>query len=523
MRITGHRESPQGAEDFEVFDRLHQSGTPGRVVVTVTERKLSIEQRKGHCVEIDNDFIMKMDHANKPFLPFGYAFFGALLLWVASRGMVLGTMPQLLTFGFGLFLMGAHFGLRRPTLTIETQSEWYTLHGNDARLMRLAELHRRLARGQSMEQARLGLDELQRDVDFPRTQASQIIPAEPVRLEPSMALTTLLVEHGDHEQIPATVEALRFLGSTEPVDLDLDEPQTEGWMFGEPEPLQPEHGVIGRGRANATSRRNAHFPRNNLTHSTRLVHHPAHPYPPPQTQEAGRSYGRIAESTPTLPEPRHLAHHTQSPQEFLPSFLGPDGAHVPTTTQPSMHDDEFSMLEEDLSIIDEEPDSLVAAARVDDEPMEAELLPDEPQMKRIKNTQYVVKKRVPYETGRYTIERTRSTTMSRVGGFMNNLTKGLTNSLSEGASLAGQLLAGHPSNRRTSPAEHRFGTRTSRAFIEKPHSRNGGQCGQPFSATRWRASRRRSEPTQTTCQSKAYHCRAAGTGKRNIAADDRSG
>ena len=471
MRITGHRESPQGAEDFEVFDRLHQSGTPGRVVVTVTERKLSIEQRKGHCVEIDNDFIMKMDHANKPFLPFGYAFFGALLLWVASRGMVFGTMPQLLTFGFGLFLMGAHFGLRRPTLTIETQSEWYTLHGNDARLMRLAELHRRLARGQSMEQARLGLDELQRDVDFPRTQASQIIPAEPVRLEPSMALTTLLVEHGDHEQIPATVEALRFLGSTEPVDLDLDEPQTEGWMFGEPEPLQPEHGVIGRGRANATSRRNAHFPRNNLTHSTRLVHHPAHPYPPPQTQEAGRSYGRIAESTPTLPEPRHLAHPTQSPEDFIPNLFGPDGAHVPTTTQPSMHDDEFSMLEEDLSIIDEEPDSLVAAARVDDEPMEAELLPDEPQMKRIKNTQYVVKKRVPYETGRYTIERTRSTTMSRVGGFMNNLTKGLTNSLSEGASLAGQLLAGTPPTdeqaRQSTDSGRELRERSSRSHIQE--------------------------------------------------------
>lgn len=471
MRITGHRESPQGAEDFEVFDRLHQSGTPGRVVVTVTERKLSIEQRKGHCVEIDNDFIMKMDHANKPFLPFGYAFFGALLLWVASRGMVFGTMPQLLTFGFGLFLMGAHFGLRRPSLTIETQSEWYTLHGNDARLMRLAELHRRLARGQSMEQARLGLDELQRDVDFPRSQASQLIPAEPVRLEPSMALTTLLVEHGDQDQIPATVEALRFLGSTEPVDLDLDEPQTEGWMFGEPEPLQPEHGVIGRGRANATSRRNAHFPRNNLTHSTSLVHHPAHPYPPPQTQEAGRSYGRIAESTPTLPEPRHLAHHTQSPQEFLPSFLGPDGAHVPTQAQPPMHDDEFSMLEEDLSIIDEEPDSLVAAARVDDDPMEAELLPDEPQMKRIKNTQYVVKKRVPYETGRYTIERTRSTTMSRVGGFMNNLTKGLTNSLSEGASLAGQLLAGTPPTdeqaRQSTDSGRELRERSSRSHIQE--------------------------------------------------------
>ena len=471
MRITGHRESPQGAEDFEVFDRLHQSGTPGRVVVTVTERKLSIEQRKGHCVEIDNDFVMKMDHANKPYLPLGYAFFGALLLWIASRGMVFGTMPQLFTFGFGLFLMGGHFGLRRPTLTIETQSEWYTLHGNDARLMRLAELHRRLAKGQSMEQARLGLDELQRDVDFPRSQASQLIPTEPVRLEPSMALTALLVEHGDQEQIPATVKPLRFLGTTEPVELDLDEPETEGWMFGESEPLQHEHGFVQRGRANARNRGDAHVPQSGLPHTTSQIHHPAHPYPAHQTQDAGRSYARIAESTPNLPVHHHVGHQTKSPGEFLPSFLGPDGAHVPTTADPTMHDDEFSMFDDELSIFDEEPDSLVAAARVDDELLEEELLPDEPPKNRVKNTQFVVKKRVPYETGRYTIERTRSKTISRVSGLINSVTKSVSNGITEGASLAGQLLAGTPPTdeqaRNSTDSGRELRERSSRSHIQE--------------------------------------------------------
>lgn len=471
MRITGHRESPQGAEDFEVFDRLHQSGTPGRVVVTVTERKLSIEQRKGHCVEIDNDFIMKMDHANKPYLPFGYAFFGALLLWVASRGMVFGTMPQLLTFGFGLFLMGAHFGLRRPTLTIETQSEWYTLHGNDARLMRLAELHRRLARGQSMDQARLGLDELQRDVDFPRSHVSQLIPAEPVRLEPSMALTSLLVEHGDQEQIPATVEPLRFLGSTEPIELDLDEPQTEGWMFGEPEPLQPEHGFVQRGRANARNRGDAHSHRDNMQHTTSQVHHPAYPYPTHQTKEVGRSYGRIAESTPNLPVNHHVGHLAESSPEFLPSFFGPEGAHIPATSPPSTQDDEFSMFDEDLSIFEEESDSLIASARVESEPMEAELTPDEPQMNRVKNNQFVVKKRAPYETGRYTIERTRRKTISRVGGLINSVTKGVSNSIAEGATLTGKLLAGTPPKneqaRNSTDSGRELRERSSRSHIQE--------------------------------------------------------
>jgi hypothetical protein len=471
MRITGHRESPQGAEDFEVFDRLHQSGPPGRVVVTVTERKLSIEQRKGHCVEIDNDFIMKMDHASKPYLPFGYAFFGALLLWIASRGMVFGTMPQLFTFGFGLFLMGAHFGLRRPSLTIETQSEWYTLHGNDARLMRLAELHRRLARGQSMDQARLGLDELQRDVDFPRSQASQLIPAEPVRLDSPIALTTLLVEHGDQEQIPATVEPLQFLGSTEPIELDLDEPETEGWMFGEPEPLQPEHGFVQRGRANARNRGDALLPRDNLQHTTSQVHHPAYPYPTHQTQDVGRSYGRIAESTPNLPVHHHVAQQTQSPREFLPTWFGPEGAHVPAPSPPSTPDDEFSMFDEDLSIFEEEPDSLIAAARVDSEPMDAELAPDEPPMNRANNPRFVVEKRTPYETGRYTIERTRSKTMSRVGGLINSVTKGVSNSIAEGATLTGKLLAGTPPNneqaRNSTDSGRELRERSSRSHIQE--------------------------------------------------------
>ena len=471
MRITGHRESPQGAEDFEVFDRLHQSGTPGRVVVTVTERKLSIEQRKGHCVEIDNDFIMKMDHANKPYLPFGYAFFGALLLWIASRGMVFGTMPQLFTFGFGLSLMVAHFGLRRPSLTIETQSEWYTLLGNDARLMRLAELHRRLARGQSMDQARLGLDELQRDVDFPRSQASQLIPAEPVRLDAPIALTTLLVEHGDQEQIPATVEPLQFLGSTEPIELDLGEPETEGWMFGEPEPPMHEHGLIQRGRANARNRMDEHFARGSLLPTTSQVHHPAHPYPAHQTQEMGRSYGRIAASTPSLPEPHHVGPHSQPHQDFIPSWLGPDGALVPTTAQPQMHDDEFSVVDEERTVFEEEPDSLIAAARVDSEPMDAELAPDEQQMKRVQNNKFVVKKRTPYETGRYTVERTRSKTISRVGGLINSVTKGVSNGIAEGATLTGKLLAGTPPNneqaRNSTDSGRELRERSSRSHIQE--------------------------------------------------------
>jgi hypothetical protein len=136
-----------------------------------------------------------------------------------------------------------------------------------------------------------------------------------------------------------------------------------------------------------------------------------------------------------------------------------------------MHDDEFSMFDDELSISDEEPDSLVAAARVDDELLEAELLPDEPPKNRVKNTQFVVKKRVPYETGRYTIERTRSKTISRVSGLINSVTKSVSNGITEGASLAGQLLAGTPPTdeqaRNSTDSGRELRERSSRSHIQE--------------------------------------------------------
>ena len=441
MRITGQQEGPHSAEDIEVFDRLHLSGTPGRVRITLSERKLSIEQKSGHCVEITNDWVMKMDHTNKPLLPFGYAFFGALLLWVASRGMVFGTTPQLLTFGLGLSLMVAHFGLSRPTLTIETQThDWYMLTGNDARLMRLGELHRRLSKGQTMTQARLGLDELQRDVDYPRSHTNDLIPAEPVHLEAPLAIATLLSQHGDPELVPTSAEPLQFHGSAEPLDLDFGEPETEGWMFGEPETMPPfqahEHGLIQRGRDNARDRR-THQMRNEIRPSlVEHVHHPAHPYPGQASQPVERSFGLLADSNPNLTEHHEVGYTTQLPQEFLPSFVGPEGAHVPTSHEAPTMSEEFDMFAPDLNLFSEpEAGSVIDSARVKEEPLEAELVPEEPAPPRTTNNQFTVKTKTPgLSTGRYKIHRMTSQTGSRMRTILNNI--------AESATLAGQLLTG---------------------------------------------------------------------------------
>ena len=143
--------------------------------------------------------------------------------------------------------------------------------------MRLCELHSRLTDGMSLEQARLGLDQLQRDVDFPRSQAQRLIPVEPVHIESPLAIAALISNHGDEEANAMIDAPLNFHGDEGPLDLDFGEPETEGWMFGEQEPMLPNldlnHGLIERGRANARTRRGMHGVDAHLA-EPRYNHHP---------------------------------------------------------------------------------------------------------------------------------------------------------------------------------------------------------------------------------------------------------
>jgi hypothetical protein len=448
MRITGHQESPHGAEDREVFEGLHLSGTPGRVRVSITERKLSIEHKSGHCVEIDNQWVMKMEHTRKPLLPFGYLMFGGLVLWLGARGMVLGSTSQFLTIGFGFMLMLSHTAFRRPIATIETQShEWYMLSGNDARLMRLCELHRRLNKGQTMEQARLGLDELQRDIDYPRSNASELAPIEPVRLEAPLSISTLLAAHADPDQIPKSASPLDLYGEIEPLDLDFGEPASEPWMFGEEETIAPVHGLIARGQAHARTRRNMGAS-TTLDQQPSLVHHPAHPYPVTQHHQPVRSFERIAEHAPHIARTEHVESSFDAHGDFLPSFYGPDGAHVPHAA-PHEQEPEF---DDEMNLFGEAP-SIISAARVDEEV----LLPAPAQtVASNQNThQYTIKQRPSvFSDGRYKVK--------MLGSQGNSRMRGIFNRISEGVTLTGKLMSGaEPSSSEESQSGRELRQRSS--------------------------------------------------------------
>ena len=451
MRSIGQQDGPQSAEDFEVFKGLHLVGRPGRVRVTVSERKLSIEQKSGHGIDISHDWVMRLNHSSKPLLPNGYALLGGIFIWVAFRGMVIGTASQLLVVGLGLLLLIGRFGTSRPTLTIETQAlDCHILTGNDAVLMRLCHLHTRLCEGQSMDIARLGLDELQRDVDYPRSEATPIIPALPVHLDAPLSIASLISNHGNEGQVQRAAQPLEYLGQEEPLELDFEEPQTEGWMFGEPELASTqrpeiEHGVIQRGRANA---RQGHLVPNHHAPQQEPMHynHPAHPYPVAQPVSVDRSYGRIAELNQNLPRPNTVEETNHALRDFLPSFVGPEGAHVPATQPEPMPIE--APFDEELSNLfsDDEPSlSLVDAARRDDSVLDAELAPA-PVQSPINRSQYRIQPRNSgFDNPRFFNRNRMRGNGTRVQSFIEGIGRS--------ASLAGQFLTGAPSLLPTTPVE----------------------------------------------------------------------
>lgn len=468
MRITGQEEGPQSAEDFEVFKGLHLIGTSGKVNVKVTERKLSIEQRKGHTTEIAHEWVMRLNHSQKPLFPNGYAGLGLVLLWVGYRGLIFGTASQMLTIGLGLVFLFGRFGIKRPLLTIETQAhDCHMITGNDATLMRLCELHNRLTEGMTMEQAKLGLDQLNRDTDFPRINAERIIPAEPIHLDSPLPIATLLATHGNGGQMANAEPPLNLLRAEEQLDLDFGEPMNAGWMFGEPE-LEPQdlmnHGLIQRGRANAQTRRHALPGPQPGPRDGTYTHHPAHPYPSPQAINHGRSYGQITEAQPARMEQQVSHPHDQVPTEFLPSFVGPEGAHVPRHMPPV--EQEIVEFESNLDELFSEPEpSLVTSARLE-ETLDAELVHELTQPPAKQNAYIMRRKTSGFANPRWLQRQNRFNGGTRMQSFIHGI--------KDSATIASKLFTGtipaSPAPRPESETGHELRERSAKTHQEEIES-----------------------------------------------------
>jgi hypothetical protein len=341
MRIIEQEEGPASAEDYEVFRGLHLAGS-GKVRTSVDERMLCLETRSGHGLDLRLSEISRVHHHHTRLISFFYALLGCGLIHVA-KNIFIPDMLQILTAALGLAMIVGWFGTRKPTLTLDTEAGGcHTLTGNDASLMRLSTLLKRLESGMGLEEARIGLDILDRDLAYPRSTLQNLheVPVKPVHLKSSPSILSFLDAESVEQETVESFDSTHIF--SEGIDLDFGEEEhtIAAWMHGEEtveEPIRPtvEHGLLQRGIANVHDRRGslARAPSQNV-HQNQVQHqfvtHPQAPQPAYPVQSPAPSYQQIMQaSNVEVPQEYQTPQPAETPFTYMPSFVGKEGAHIP--------------------------------------------------------------------------------------------------------------------------------------------------------------------------------------------------
>jgi|GEM_PF-231359 len=394
MQSIGRANGPTCEENVEVLGSLMLDGTSGKVLAVLDERMLSFESKTGHLTSIKLSSILHTHHHNSRLAPFWIAFLGVVFLWFGLR------IIDPLNFRIGAMIIGAVFISSwiltgRPTLTIETDDNvCFAIMGNDARLMRMNHLLQRINQGMSMQEAREGLELLERDTDYPGVtileESFDLI--EPVNIETPTSIGTFL--GSNVEESPMAMFDSAMFSSDEEQVLELefadevkDETGLPDWFTkGEPEldlglfPSFSADGLIQRASDNIETRRhneqppqqygavqpnpvynqniptqipyheqfgNQQYQNNNQFAQPQMHQIPANvqqpvynqnatPHAMPMHQPMGVT---IPDNIPMIPSPNYSqsilkqqAGESQLP-EPLPNFWNSDGAHVPSANQ----------------------------------------------------------------------------------------------------------------------------------------------------------------------------------------------
>ena len=382
MRINEQDEGPASAEDHEVFRALHLAGS-GKVRASVDERMLSLETRRGHALDLRLSNITRVHHHHTRLVPFTYALFGCGLIYASNRILIPDTL-QILTAILGVAMIMGWFGTRKPTLTLDTDvGDCHTITGNDASLMRLSTLLKRLESGMGLEEARIGLDILNRDLEFPRTALLNLqdVPVEPVRLSAPTSISSFLSNNLSENELPESVLSYNLFDEGIELDFDETENTVSAWMHDEhrtDEPIRSntEHGLLQRGIENAHDRRgslgNSHLQPTQQYQplAQQFIAHPHAPQPAYSNQVPAPSYQHIAQATKVdMPHGYQSSQPTEGPSMYMPSFVGREGAHIPGHTlsgDMQMHSDFDAFRSPDAILPNtetEESSSLIRNAR----------------------------------------------------------------------------------------------------------------------------------------------------------------
>ena len=349
MQTRGRNERLAESGGKLVLHGLRVAGESGRARASLGESRVSIEFKNGNCIDIQYDQIGRMQHHNTTLVP-GWVGFVGFCLFYASWRVIAPPNIRFAVFVLGLAMISGWVLTKRPTLTLDTKlGDCHVLHAIDSRLLKFSTMIQRMKDGLTLEEARLGVDLLNEDTEFPRQAANAAalsIPAPVQDLEPARSLTS-------------------FLGGTavETDDFEIDEVLPR-WakdnMNRAPSPIEEleprQHGIIERGRANIMTRRgfmgslDAHaIPGESHTSSTRF--HGDAPLSNEPLRKPISSSRMIKEATGQSTDLGELE-FTRLPNGFLSNFVGPEGAHIPSASNEFISPD-LPLL--DAELLEDEP------------------------------------------------------------------------------------------------------------------------------------------------------------------------
>ncbi len=160
------------------------AGVEGQITAILTNENLLLERNDRKGMRIDLDTITRIRHHNVAFTPPLVTLFGVLA--VLSSFRVWTGVVQYYAFILGVSALLAWLLGRRPALCIDTkQGDRHLLHGRDHLLHRLYTILDRMSDGYTLEDAVIGLEELQQpelaligDIEDIRNEAGSVAVAE---------------------------------------------------------------------------------------------------------------------------------------------------------------------------------------------------------------------------------------------------------------------------------------------------------------------------------------------------------
>jgi len=155
--------SPTGEGETELLGNLSLVGVKGAFCAILSDRELTLERSDGKGLRLSLAAVHRTRHLTIPFLPNGLVPLGliSIILGISTISFPYGLIP----ISFGFLAISLNIFSRHPIISIDTNSgDRHLIAGSEGSLLRLATMISRLIHGSSMEEARRGLENLEKEI-----------------------------------------------------------------------------------------------------------------------------------------------------------------------------------------------------------------------------------------------------------------------------------------------------------------------------------------------------------------------